>query len=63
MNDEYLDFAKNLAEEAGDMMKQYFREETSLPDWKNPNDPVTNKQNLSNLSYGVQLLSEVYYLV
>lgn len=47
MND-YLDFAKSLAQEAGEIMKQYFREETTLPVWKNPNDPVTKADKAIN---------------
>jgi myo-inositol-1(or 4)-monophosphatase len=48
MNDEYLKFAKELAKEAGDIMKRYFREESTLPNWKNPNDPVTKADQAIN---------------
>jgi len=48
MNEEYLNFAKMLAKEAGKVMKQYFKQESVLPDWKHPNDPVTKADKTIN---------------
>jgi myo-inositol-1(or 4)-monophosphatase len=41
MNDQYLEFAKELAKEAGEIMQTFFGTEQALPSWKNINDPVT----------------------
>jgi fructose-1,6-bisphosphatase/inositol monophosphatase family enzyme len=37
----YLEFAKGLAGEAGEIMKKYLSTEDALPEWKKANDPVT----------------------
>jgi fructose-1,6-bisphosphatase/inositol monophosphatase family enzyme len=41
MNDEYLAFAKNLAEDAGKIMLQYFRANDIGTKWKKDNTPIT----------------------
>jgi myo-inositol-1(or 4)-monophosphatase len=41
VNDEYLDFAKSLAQEAGKIMNRYFRAEDIGTEWKEGNSPLT----------------------
>lgn len=41
MNDEYLDFAKSLAKNAGEIMKKYFEAEDKGIEIKSDNTPVT----------------------
>ena len=45
---EYLEFAKKLAGEAGKIMKEYFRSEKTTTSWKDGDSPVTIADSIIN---------------